>query len=84
MARRLPSSACQSGKVEYRDRLAALLAMSAMGGSRDETRTYRCPHCTSWHLTSKPAYRKPAILPPRGGPKKKVYERPDLGETGPI
>lgn len=45
-------------KVRYRDRIAALLAMSntqRVDGShrpKIETRAYRCPHCFGWHLTS--------------------------------
>jgi hypothetical protein len=38
-------------KVRYRDRLAALIALSRV--RRDgEHRAYRCLHCRGWHLTS--------------------------------
>lgn len=46
-------------KVRYRDRIAAMLAMSNAqridGSRRDkiEARAYRCPNCFGWHLTSR-------------------------------
>lgn len=46
-------------KIRYRDRIAALLALSnarAKDGSRRkklEQRVYRCPTCKGWHLTSR-------------------------------
>ena len=47
-------------KVRFRDKVAALIALSradlkAKRGNtnRRETRAYRCPHCAGWHLTSK-------------------------------
>jgi hypothetical protein len=52
-------TACPSGKVRYRDRVAALLAMASAhrsDGSRRakiEKRAYPCPDCHGWHLTSR-------------------------------
>ena len=46
------------GKVRYRDRIAALMALmstkrkQATGRAKDEMRAYRCPLCMGWHLTS--------------------------------
>jgi len=54
---RAPSS-CRSGKVRYRDRIAALLALSKVcrrdspKRPKSERRAYPCPHCKGWHLTS--------------------------------
>ena len=47
---------CQ--KIRYRDKLAAKIALASTGRkrgrARDEQRTYRCPQCHGWHLTSEP------------------------------
>ena len=49
---------CPSGKVRYRDRLDALLALSRIDRkdsprrSKSEQRAYPCPRCKGWHLTS--------------------------------
>lgn len=49
---------CPSGKVRYRDRLGALLALSKIGRKdsprrpKSEGRAYQCPRCKGWHLTS--------------------------------
>ncbi|KMM44867.1 hypothetical protein CWIS_13650 [Cellulomonas sp. A375-1] len=49
---------CPSGKVRYRDRLDALLALSKIGRKDSprrpgsEQRAYPCPRCKGWHLTS--------------------------------
>lgn len=57
MARQKVSKRC--GKVRYRDRIAALLALAsaqhADGSKRPkvEARAYRCPDCRGWHLTSR-------------------------------
>ena len=44
-----------TGKIMYRDRIAAMLAMAscrhARSGARQERRFYRCPFCHKWHLT---------------------------------
>lgn len=52
-------------KIRYRTRLDAQLALArcALGESRgnarrQEVRTYRCPRCGGWHLTS--MERRPA------------------------
>lgn len=44
-------------KIRYRDRVAALLALSRTGqhGERrpkEERRAYYCQQCRGWHLTS--------------------------------
>lgn len=50
---------CPSGKVRYRDRIGALLALASAqhkdGSKRAKTekRAYRCTNCRGWHLTSK-------------------------------
>lgn len=47
-----------TGKVRYRDRIAAQLALIKTGKKRharrgkDEKRPYRCGACRGWHLTS--------------------------------
>ncbi|ROQ69199.1 hypothetical protein EDD93_3696 [Streptomyces sp. 840.1] len=50
---------CPTGKIRYRDRLAAAIALASTSRStasrREEARTYRCRQCRGWHLTSKPA-----------------------------
>lgn len=49
---------CQAtGKIQYRDRLAARLALASINRKKDtrqhlEHHEYRCPYCLSWHLTS--------------------------------
>jgi hypothetical protein len=49
--------ACPSGKVRFRDDLAARLALATASrkreGGKSERRTYRCPQCAGFHLTSK-------------------------------
>lgn len=53
-------------KVRYRDEIAAKLALASAkwtDGSRRpkvESRTYRCPRCKGWHLTSEPNERESA------------------------
>lgn len=50
---------CPTGKVHYRDRVAALYALARVqhaddtGRPKAERRAYRCPRCGSWHLTSR-------------------------------
>lgn len=48
-------SRCPSGKVRYRDELAAMMALASTqrstSGRREERRHYRCPMCKGWHLT---------------------------------
>lgn len=44
-------------KIRYRDRIAALLALTSTGRAeerreKNEKRAYRCPNCHGWHLTS--------------------------------
>lgn len=48
------------GKIVHRDRIAAEMAMlkalkRLRPKDRDEQRTYRCPVCRGWHVTSQPA-----------------------------
>lgn len=48
---------CSSGKVAYKSRVGALLALSRIQyedkPGHTEKKAYRCPTCHSWHLTSK-------------------------------
>lgn len=45
------------GKVRYRDRIAAQIALANTrqhrSAKRNEARAYRCPRCRGWHLTSR-------------------------------
>ena len=49
---------CPCGKIRYRDRLAAKLALARImrrddaSRPKSERRPYRCPACRGWHLTS--------------------------------
>lgn len=58
------TSTCADGKVRYRDRVAALLALAntarvdSARRPKTERRAYPCPQCRGWHLTSKG--RRPA------------------------
>ncbi|WP_433337038.1 hypothetical protein [Spirillospora sp. CA-294931] len=53
-----PRTRCPSGKVRFKDRIAATLALATIQRQgrpdRDkmEARAYRCPDCAGWHLTS--------------------------------
>jgi hypothetical protein len=52
-----PPRRCPSGKWRYRDRIAAQLVLATIDRTdpkRREQRTYQCPTCRSWHLTSQP------------------------------
>lgn len=52
---RTPGTCPQTGKARYRDRIAALLALTGIDNSnpkRREQRAYRCQFCRGWHLTS--------------------------------
>ena len=78
----MPEASCPTGKVQYRDRVAALLTLASMPGSRDEQRAYRCPDCQRWHLTSKRTYAAPRIAP-RHSATRKPYVPPGLRSHGP-
>lgn len=57
MRRPQPVGTCRTGKLRYRDRIAALLTLDRLDNldpARREKRAYRCPLCRGWHLTSKP------------------------------
>lgn len=50
------------GKIRYRDRLGAMIALAsteraskAGNTRREERRMYHCPHCRGWHTTSQAA-----------------------------
>ncbi|MFB7867425.1 hypothetical protein [Streptomyces sp. NPDC056069] len=53
---------CSSGKQRYRDRLQARIALAGLRANphprRQEQRSYYCPACSGWHLTSQPRRRK--------------------------
>jgi hypothetical protein len=49
---------CPSGKIRYRDKTAALFALAMIRPRRErreknEVKSYPCPQCHGWHLTSK-------------------------------
>lgn len=50
-------SACPSGKLRFRDRIGAMMALADCArkdaAKRREVRAYRCPLCRGWHLTSR-------------------------------
>lgn len=49
---------CRTGKRRFRDRTEAAVALKrAHGWGRDETRSYQCPFCNGFHLTSQKAER---------------------------
>ncbi len=54
------SSLCPvQNKVCYRTELDAKIALFKRSRKdKGEVRHYRCPHCASWHLTSKGGRRK--------------------------
>lgn len=49
---------CPTGKIRYRDRVGALIALAQTdfrglkSSKREERRPYLCPRCAGWHLTS--------------------------------
>lgn len=50
-------SRCPSGKKGYRDKIGAMLALAettraSRSANREESRYYKCPTCSWWHLTS--------------------------------
>ena len=46
-------SSCSTGKVRYRDRLAALIVLATLRHrGKGQRRVYRCPSCNGWHHTS--------------------------------
>jgi hypothetical protein len=49
---------CKSGKVRYRDGIAAMLALAKIRNDEPaghtEKRAYKCRDCHGWHLTSRP------------------------------
>lgn len=49
---------CPEGKIPFRDRIAADTAL-ARRRAKDmgEIRSYQCPLCGRWHLTSQPKGR---------------------------
>lgn len=47
------ATACPSGKQYYRTKQSAKGAASRLGRRFGRAfRTYRCPHCPQWHLTT--------------------------------
>jgi len=49
------SKHCKTGKIRYRDKLAAKIALSKMMSHRNdraERRVYWCSFCRGWHTTS--------------------------------
>lgn len=53
----VPTRCHRWGKVRYRDRIGAEIALASTaqsrGANRGESRIYRCPDCGGWHLSSK-------------------------------
>jgi hypothetical protein len=51
---------CSSGKLRYKDRIGARMALLRIQGRRsrqhqrrdNEAGLYQCPECHGWHLTS--------------------------------
>jgi hypothetical protein len=68
------SRRCDSGKARYRDKTEAVHALHCVKNNaerqledfgtsrRKESRTYRCPDCKGWHLTSQPMLARPRQL----------------------
>ncbi len=68
------SRRCDSGKARYPDKTVVVHALHAVKNNaerqleqfgtsrRKESRTYRCPDCKGWHLTSKPMLARPSLL----------------------
>lgn len=58
--RRIPGTrgTCKSGKVRYRDSIAAKIALARIekrdSPGHTETRSYKCGECAGYHLTSLP------------------------------
>lgn len=49
---------CPTGKMMYRDRLAAQIVLAGRyARDKGEIREYRCNLCGRWHLTSQPLKR---------------------------
>jgi hypothetical protein len=60
------SRRCETGKARYRDKTEAVQTLHVLRNSaarqlndfgttrRNESRSYKCPACKGWHLTSKP------------------------------
>jgi hypothetical protein len=49
----MAESSCPTGKIRYRDELAARIALAKLQrADRGQRRAYRCPPCRGWHLTS--------------------------------
>lgn len=54
----MSGKACPSGKVRYKDRLGANLALMRIRAKdntkrdRSEDHAYECSQCLGWHLTS--------------------------------
>lgn len=71
---------CRTGKVAYKDRIAALLALSdtmrETTGRRQEIRAYACSECGGWHLSSRLAYVAPRLE--SGRPARRTYDTPRL------
>jgi hypothetical protein len=66
------------GKRWYGDRIAADLALARIRAwgralGKDPMRSYSCPGCGGWHLTSVPG-RSP-VPRPRTGPESEPWER---------
>lgn len=60
--RRKNSGRCNSGKIRYRDEIAAQIALASTARrDRAEENYYRCPQCSGFHLTKNPKKHPKAI-----------------------
>ncbi|WP_446223325.1 hypothetical protein ACTWPB_27135 [Nocardia sp. IBHARD005] len=61
----IPTTRCAGGKRRYFNRGDAELVLANLGPQRQEKRSYECPGCHGWHLTSQTLdeYRRSQLEP---------------------